>query len=161
MNPLLPGQIVLARYGGLVGMVICDQRESITRARVGFEICSGIHRNASDSFSVPVVSVMLRIIAGGEEGYYAGWVNELEGGVVESLAIQPQLPIMFATPVYERVGTTVIHNGLRPTMQKQLATISMLANKCPWQPEHFAAAKAVVEAEFPTAVALREKLGGE
>ena len=128
---------------------------------MAFEIRGGIHRNASDGFSVPVVSVMLRINAGGEERYYAGWVNELKDGVVESLAIQPQLPIMFATPLYERVGTTVIYNGLRQMMQKQLATISMLADKCPWQPEHFAAAKAVIEAQFPTAAALWAKLGGE
>jgi hypothetical protein len=161
MNPLLPGQIVLARYGGLVGIVVCDHRENVPLGGVAFEIRGGIHRNSSDGFSVPVVSVMLRINAGGDERFYVGWVNELEDGVVESLAIQPQLPIMFATPLYERVGTTVIHNGLRQMMQKQLGTISLLADKSPWTPEQFAEARAVVETQFPTAVALWARLGGE
>ena len=160
MNPLPPGRIFLARYGGLVGIVVCDHRENVPLGGVAFEIRGGIHRNACDGFSVPVVSVMLRINAGGDERFYAGWVNELEDGVVESLAIQPILPIMFATPLRERVGSIVISNGLRTMMQKQLGTISLLADKSPWTPEQFAEAKAVVETQFPTAAALWEKLGG-
>jgi hypothetical protein len=46
-------------------------------------------------------------------------------------------------------------------MQKQLATISALADKRSWQPQNYAAAKAVVEAQFPTVTALLETLGGE
>ena len=161
MNPLLPGRTFLARYGGLVGMVVCDHRENVPLSGVASEIRGGIHRNSSDGFSVPVVSVMLRISVGGDERFYVGWVNEREDGVVESLAIQPILPIMFATPLRERVGSTVISNGLRTMMQKQLATISLLADKSPWTPEQFAEAKAIVEAQFPTAAALWARLGGE
>ena len=68
---------------------------------------------------------------------------------------------MFATPLRERVGNTVISNGLRTMMQKQLATISLLADKSPWTPEQFAEARTVVETQFPTAAALWARLGGE
>ena len=65
---------------------------------------------------------------------------------------------LFETPQGEHVGGTEIPNGLRPMMQKQLATISLLADNNPWQPQQYAAAKAVVEAQFPTAAALWTKL---
>lgn len=142
-------------------MVVCDHRENVPLGGVAFEIRGGIHRNVGDGFSVPVVSEMLRINAGADKRFYAGWVNELEDGVVESLANQPQLPIMFTTPLRERVGSTVISNGLRTMMQKQLATISLLADKSPWTPEQFAEARAFVEAQFPSSTALWTRLEGE
>ena len=94
-------------------------------------------------------------------GNYACFFNELEQGVVESLATRAELPIMFVTPFGECVGSTVLPNGMRGMMQRQLAAISLLAERSPWEPRQFDAAKAVVEAQCPTAAALWEKLRGE
>ena len=68
---------------------------------------------------------------------------------------------MFATPFGECVGSTVFPIGMRGMMQRQLAIISLLADKCPWTPEQFAEAKVVVETQFPSSAALWARLGGE
>lgn len=90
-------------------------------------------------------------------------LNQAEASAVNlaDLATQPELLIVFGTPLGERVGGTVLPNGMRGMMQRQLATISLLADRSPWEPRQFDAAKAIVEAQFPTAAALWAKLGGE
>ncbi len=159
MTPLIPGQAVIARHEGKVWIVVCDERENLPLRGVAFEIRGGVHHITIGTSTVGVASVILRLTAGDSQRFYACFFNELEQGVVESLATQPELLILFGTPLGERVGSTVLPNGMRGMMQRQLATISKLAEKSPWEPRQFAAAKAIVEAQFPTAAALWEKLG--
>ncbi len=161
MRQLVPGQAAVARHEGKVWIVVCDEKENLPLGTVAFEIRGGIHHITIGDITVAVASVMLRLTADGIQRFFTCLIDELQQGVVESLATQPELLIVFGTPLGERVGSTVIPNGMRGMMQKQLATISLLADKEPWGPQDFAAAKAVVEAEFPTAAALWEKLGGE
>jgi hypothetical protein len=161
MNPLQPGQAAVARHEGKVWIVVCDERENLPLGGVAFEIRGGVHHICFGDSTVGVASVMLRLTAGEAQLFYTCFFNELEQGVVESLATQPELPIMFATSLGECVGNIVLPNGMRGMMRKQLVTISLLAEKSPWEPRQFDAAKAIVQAQFPTAAALWAKLGGE
>lgn len=161
MNRLLPGQATIARHEGKVWIVVCDERENLPVGGVAFEIRGGVHHINFGGSTVGVASVILRVTAGDNQRFYTCFFDELEQSVVESLATQPELLIVFGTPKGESVGSTVLPNGMRGMMQRQLATISMLADKSPWEPRQFAAAKAIVEAQFPTAAGLWEKLGGE
>lgn len=161
MTPLLPGQAAVARHEGNVWIVVCDERENLPLGSVAFEIRGGLHHITIDEKTVAVASVMLRLTSGGNQRFFTCLIDELQQGIVESLSTQPELLIVFGTPPGERVGSTMIPNGMRGMMQKQLATISLLADKKPWGPQDFASAKAIVEAQFPTPAALWEKLGGK
>lgn len=161
MKPLRPGQASIARHEEKVWIVICDERENLPIGGVAFEIRGGVHHIKFGDSTVGVASVMLRLTVGESQRFYTCLFNELAAGFVESLATQPELLIVFGTPLGERVGSTVLPNGMRGMMQRQLATISLLAERSPWEPRQFDAAKAVVEAQFPTAAALWAKLGDE
>ena len=78
------------------------------------------------------------IVRGNQERFYVRWV------------------ILLASPRGERVGGTILANGMRGMLRKQVATISRIAEESPWGPGQFAAARV-----FPTAAQLWAKLGGE
>src|SRR6187401_1509007 len=119
MTPLLPGQAAIARHQGQVWFFVCDERENLPIGGVDFEIRGGVHHiNFGDS-TVGVASVMLRLTAGDSLRFYTCLFNELEQGVVESLATQPELLIVFGTPLGECVGSTVLPNGTRGMMQRK------------------------------------------
>ncbi len=158
MKPLLPGQCAVARHEGKVCLVACDHRENVPLGGVAFLICGGIHHVTINGVHVPAVNVNLRLTAGKQERYFVGWVDELAEGVIESLANQAELPIILASPFGERVGSSIIDNGIRAMMQKQLGIISALAERAPWTPHHFAAARAYIESQYPTAAALWERV---
>ncbi len=119
MKPLAAGQAAVARHEGKVWIVICDERENLPIGGVAFEIRGGVHHINFGESTVGVASVILRLTAGDNQRFYTCLYNEVEEGVVESLATQAELPIMFSTPLGECVGSTVLPNGIRGMMQRQ------------------------------------------
>ena len=66
---------------------------------MAFEIRGGVHHITFGDRTVDVVSVILRLTAGDNPEFYTCLFNELEENVVESLATQPELLIVFGTPL--------------------------------------------------------------
>jgi hypothetical protein len=151
MKPLLPGQAALARLDGKVALVACDLPENLPLGAADFAIRGGMHQINIANVLVPAVSIVLRLTVGDTVRYYWGWVNELEEGVIESLATQADLPIILADPLGGPFGRATVPNGVREMAQRCLGTVSQLADKKPWTPAHFAACRVFVECHYPTA----------
>jgi len=161
MTPLLPGQAAVTRYDGQVCVVVCDHRENFNLGGAHFGVVGGIQRIAVAGILVPVVMVVVRLTAAGEQRYYSAWINELEEHVIESLGTQAELPIILASPLGERVGRGSVPNGLRQLAHKHLGEIARLVEQTPWGPHHFAAARVFIEVQYPELEKLWQVLGGE
>lgn len=114
MTPLLPGQAAFTRHEGQVCVVVCDHKENLNLGGAHFGVVGGIQRIAVAGIMVPVVMVVVRLTATGEQRYYSAWINELEEHIIESLGTQVDLPIILASPLGERVRRGNVPNGLLP-----------------------------------------------
>jgi hypothetical protein len=161
MTPLLPGQAAVTHHDGQVCVVLCDLTENLHLGGEHFGVVGGIQRITVAGIMVPVVMVVVRLAAAGEQRFYSAWINELEEPVIESLGTQADLPIILASPLGERVGRGSVPNGLRQLAHKNLRTVSLLAEQTPWGPHHFAAARVFIEVQYPDVEHLWELLGGE
>ena len=164
MKPLLPGQAAVTRLEGKVALVACDHKENLRLGGTSFEVRSGMYTVLIEGVDVPATNVILKLSTEEGDAHYVAWIDELTpdgAGVVESLATQTELPVVLATPLGERVGRAVTENGLRALSSKQLGIISELAERALWNVHHFAAARAYIESQYPTAAALWTMLGGE
>ncbi|MBC7855454.1 MAG: hypothetical protein IAF94_18655 [Pirellulaceae bacterium] len=94
MKPLLPGQAALARLDGKIVLVACDLSELLPLGAADFAIRGGMHQINIANVLVPAVSIVLRLTVGDAVRFYWCWVNELEEGLIESLATQADLPIL-------------------------------------------------------------------
>jgi hypothetical protein len=164
VTPLLPGQAAFTRLDGLVSLVACDHDENLRLGGVSFEVRSGMYTVLIEGVDVPAVNILLKLSSAAGDSYYVAWIDELTpdgAGVVESLATQPELPVVMATPLGEQVGRAMTKNGLRSLSGKQLSIIAELAERARWNVHHFAAARAYIDGQYPTAAALWGMLGGE
>jgi hypothetical protein len=164
MKPFLPGQAAFTRLDGLVSLVAYDHEDNLRLGGVSFEVRSGMYTVFIEGIDVPAVNVILKLSTDEGDSYYVAWIDELTpdgAGVVESLATQPEFAVVLETPDGERIGQAMTKNGLRALSGKQLAIISELAERARWNVHHFAAARAYIESQYPTAAALWGMLGGE
>lgn len=151
MKPLLPGQAALARIDGKVSLVACELKGIIPDGPGRCDLRGGLHQIRIANVIVPLVSIVLRYTTGDMVRYYWAWVDELQENVIETLANQPELPIVFADPTGKPFARMGIPNGVIEMAQKALAAISRYAAEAPWRPQHFAAARVFVEWDYPTA----------
>jgi hypothetical protein len=151
MKQLLPGQAALTRLNGKVSLVACGYPDDLPLVRAEFALRGGMHKINIANVLVPAISIVVRVTVGDFVRYYWAWVNELEEGVIETLATQPDLLIEVAIPGTQRSVSSIIPNGVREMAQKYLGIVSRLASEKPWRPQHFAAARVFVEYDYPTA----------
>jgi hypothetical protein len=138
-----------------------DVKENLHLGGAHFGVVGGIQRIAIAGVMVPVVLVVIRLTAAGEQRFYSAWIDELEEHVIESLGTQAELPVILASPLGERVGRGSVPNGLRQLAHKNLGTVSQLAEQTPWGPHHFSAARVFIEVQYPALERLWQVLGGE
>ena len=144
-------QLAIAHYECQACFIVCDHRETLPLGGVAIFISGEVHHVTINGVHVPVVNANLKIVAGGKELYYSAFVNELTDGVLETLANQAKLPIVLVDPLGVRIGKVVIDNGILGMVQKQFGKVSAAAEVKEWTPHHFAAARAYVASQHPTA----------
>jgi hypothetical protein len=159
MKPLLPGQAAVTIQDGKVSFVLCDLRENLPLGPARFEVKAVLHEIAVGRVTVPVVTAVVRLIAGDTSRFYAAWIDEQADGVLELLAAQAEMTVILASPLGERIGQAVTDNGARAFAIKVVGTVAALASKAPWNPQEFAAAQLAVMAQYFAAGELWRQLG--
>ncbi|MBC7853859.1 MAG: hypothetical protein IAF94_10515 [Pirellulaceae bacterium] len=142
-----PGQAKLRRTSGVLSLIVCDERSNVPMGEVDFAGHGLLHQiTMSDGLIVPVVELVLRLITGDGERVYRAFVNELEEGIMESLATLPEITVVLKSPKGDTFGTSPLANPFKATANESLGVISGLADK-PWNGAHFATARAFVLAK--------------
>ena len=96
-----------------------------------------------DGVTVPVVELVLRLITSNGERIYRAFVNELEDGIMASLATVDDITVILATPKGDKFATSPLVNPFKSTADESLGVLTALADK-PWNGAHFAIARAYV-----------------
>ena len=126
---------------------MCDSWEGVPLRRVSVWVRGASQNIAVEDIVVPVMMFCVRLVVADETRYYPGSVDALAEGVLESLVTQMDLPILLVTPEGAVAGRTPMENRLRLLAEEHLGAISALADKAPWKPFHFAAARAYIEVQ--------------
>src|SRR5689334_22590413 len=134
---MTPGQAKLHKANGHLSLIVCDERGNVPMGAVDFGGHGLLHQiTLSDGLIVPVVELVLLLKTSNAERTYRAFVNELEEGVLESLATAPQITVILTTPKGESFGTSPLANPFKATANESLGLISALADK-PWNGAHF------------------------
>jgi hypothetical protein len=144
-KPLHPGTAALSRMDGIVSFVVCEVRGMISDGPAECEYRSGLQIINIADVTVPVVRIVLQFAIDGIVRFYWVFVNGLDADVIESLASQPDLPVVFVEPSWVPYSRIAVPNGIRMMAQREQTAISQYADESPWSPRHFAAAQLFVE----------------
>jgi hypothetical protein len=135
-----PGQAKLRRTANGLTLTVCDERGNIPMGAVDFAGESILHQvEMTGGVVVPVVELVLRLLADGKERTYRAFVNELEEGIMESLATMPEITVFLTDPHGDSFGMSLMANPFHAIVNESLGLISKLADK-PWNGAQFAVA---------------------
>jgi|GEM_PF-5946956 hypothetical protein len=139
-----PGQAKLRRIDGTLTLVVCDEPDNVPMGAVDFGGHGLLHQiTLSDGVMVPVVELVLKLRAGIGERTYLAFVNELEDGVMESLATAKRISVVLTSPQGDNFAESTMLNPFKDAANESLGVIAALADK-PWNGAHFAVARAYV-----------------
>ncbi len=147
MKPFLAGQAVLRKTASGLTLTIYDERGNIPMGDVDFAGHGLLHQvEMRDGVTVPVIELVLRLITSNGERIYRAFIDEMEQGVMATLATAPEITVVLATPKGESIGTSTPVNPFKDTANESLGVIAGLMDK-PWNGAHFAIARAYVLAK--------------
>ena len=144
-----------------VAMLLRDPLDRAPQGRCTFKLRGRVFLVPIDVVTVAAVVVMLHMRDEAEERFYAAWIDELAPSgaeTLESLAQQRELKVWFAPPEHREAASTVIPNVLRFFASRHLNTVVEIAENSPWDVKRFAAARALLEGQYPDAESLWERL---
>src|SRR5438874_154440 len=98
MRPLFPGQAGIARVDGKVCIVVCEHPGNIALGDGSFDLRGQLHEVTIQGVTVAALRFVFVLTTAGSVREYAGWINELEEHVVESLGTAKELTIVLAGP---------------------------------------------------------------
>jgi hypothetical protein len=141
---MTPGQAILRKIKGTITLAVCDEPGAVPMGHVDFAGHGLLHQiEMHDGVTVAVVELVLRLIAPGVERTYRAYVDELQEGVMESLATAQEIMVVLTSPKGESFASSAMSNSFKQSANETLGVISALAAK-PWNGAHFAVAKAFV-----------------
>ena len=144
-----------------VAMILRDPLDRPPQGRCSFRLRGRIFLVPVDIVTVAAVVVMLQMRDETEDRLYAAWIDELAPSgaeVMESLARQRELSVWFAPPEQRGAASTVIPNVLGAFARRHLSSILEIADSSPWDVHRFAAARSLLERQYPDAPSLWERL---
>lgn len=146
MKAISPGQAAIGRHEGRICIVICEREENFPLWETSFDIKGKLHQVTIQGVTVAALRFTFILKSPVMVQNFGGWINELEEGVLESLAALTELTVVMATPDGMIVATPPAKNTLQRLAHSSLPMFSELASIKPWSPAHFAGAVAFLEA---------------
>lgn len=144
-----------------VALVLRDAQENAPQGRCSFKLRGRVFSVPIEEGTVAAVVVMLQMREESQTRHYAAWIDELAPSgaeVLEALAEQSELEVWFAPPERSGAVSTVLPNVLQRFASRNRETVLEIAADTPWDVHRFAAARSILESQFPDAETLWEQL---